>query len=286
MARALRVVFPGAVYLVMSRGEHGRPIYEDERDRDNFLEIVAEVVEHFNWRCYAYCLMPRFYQLEIQTPDANLSAGMRNLNGMYTQAWNRRHGRGGRLFQGRYRSLVIDPESYLLQVARQIVLNPVQEGLAKAPDDWPRSSYRATAGEERVPPWLDVNGLLRHFESDLRDAQAGYKRFVSSDANGEGLFSNVRQQLYLGNDEFVRRVQAVIEMTDEPGTTSIDKLPATNLDEIVRFSHGRNRAIVEAYKTGGYSYADLGKYFRMHPSSIGRVIRPRAPRTDYAKVRV
>jgi REP element-mobilizing transposase RayT len=103
MARPLRIEFSGALYHVTSRGDRREPIYEDDEDRLMFLGVLEEVVSRFNWVCHAYCLMTNHYHLVVETPDGNLSKGMRQLNGMFTQATNRRHGRTGHLFQGRFK---------------------------------------------------------------------------------------------------------------------------------------------------------------------------------------
>ena len=108
MARPLRIEYEGAVYHVTSRGDRREEIYADDEDRRGFLEILGEVVAQMRWLCYAYCLMPNHYHLVIETPEGNLSRGMRQLNGIYTQWSNRRHGRAGHLFQGRYKAIVVD----------------------------------------------------------------------------------------------------------------------------------------------------------------------------------
>lgn len=121
-----------------------------------FLEVLSEVCERFNWECHAYCLMSNHYHLLIETPDANLSQGMRQLNGVYTQRFNRVHGRVGHVFQGRYKGILVEKDSYLLELARYIVLNPVRAGMVRSAKDWPWSSYRATCGQIKPP-----NGWVR-----------------------------------------------------------------------------------------------------------------------------
>lgn len=133
MARPLRIEFNGALYHVTSRGDRHEAIHEDDKDRERFLEVLAEVVERFNWVCHAYCLMSNHYHLVVETPDANLSKGMRQLNGVYTQASNRRHHRSGHLFQGRFKGILVDKDSYLLELTRYVVLNPVRARMVKAP---------------------------------------------------------------------------------------------------------------------------------------------------------
>ena len=130
MARPLRIEFPSALYHVTSRGDRREPIFEDDEDRRKFLRVLAETVDRFNWICHAYCLMTNHYHLVVETPEANLSKGMRQLNGVYTQASNRRHRRTGHLFQGRFKAILVDKDSYLLELTRYVVLNPVRAKMA------------------------------------------------------------------------------------------------------------------------------------------------------------
>jgi REP element-mobilizing transposase RayT len=118
MSRPLRIEFSGAYYHVTSRGDRREAIYEDDEDRKSFLEIFRDVVEAFEWRCHAYCLMSNHYHLFVETAHGNLSKGMRQLNGVYTQWSNRRHRRSGHLFQGRYKGILVDTDGYLLELSR------------------------------------------------------------------------------------------------------------------------------------------------------------------------
>lgn len=129
MSRPLRLEFPDALYHVTSRGDRRENIYDDSTDKELFSSIFGQVISQFNWICYAYCLMDNHYHLLIQTPDSNLGKGMRQLNGVYTQTYNRRHHKVGHLFQGRYKSILVDEEAYLLELSRYIVLNPVKAGM-------------------------------------------------------------------------------------------------------------------------------------------------------------
>ncbi len=117
MARPLRIEFPGALYHVTSRGDRKEQIYEDRIDRARFIDILGDVVESCNWACHAYCLMGNHYHLIIETPDGHLSRGMRQINGVFSQYSNRRHNRVGHLFQGRYKAILVDKQSYLLEQA-------------------------------------------------------------------------------------------------------------------------------------------------------------------------
>jgi len=152
MARPLRIEFPGALYHLTSRGDRREAIYEDDEDRQRFLAILGEVAERYNWICHAYCLMTNHYHLVAETVEGNLSQGMRHLNGVYTQASNRRHERNGHLFQGRFKGILVDRDAYLLELARYVVLNPVRAGMAEAPEEWPWSSYGAMMDVAPAPP--------------------------------------------------------------------------------------------------------------------------------------
>ena len=142
------VEFPGALYHVTSRGNERRPIFlgNADTDRGTFLDTLAQTLERFNWICHAYCLMTNHHHTVAEIPDGNLSKGMRQLNGVYTQRVNRTHGRVGHLFQGRFKGILVEKESHLLELARYVVMNPVRAGMVATPEDWRWGSYRATAG--------------------------------------------------------------------------------------------------------------------------------------------
>ena len=157
MARPLRVEYEGAVYHVTSRGNAREDIFLDNRDRSRFLEMLGDVVARYGWICHAYCLMTNHYHLLIETPEANLSRGMHLLNGVYTQWFNRRHKRVGHLLQGRFKAILVEKESHLLELARYIVLNPVRAKMVRSVRDWPWDSYRATSDQSDVPEFLTVD---------------------------------------------------------------------------------------------------------------------------------
>ena len=131
MARPIRLEFAGALYHITSRGDRREDIFDTDDDRKSFLTILGEVCEQYNWDCHAYCLMSNHYHLIIETPDANLSKGMRQLNGVYSQSYNRANNKVGHLFQGRYKSILVEKESYLLELTRYVVLNPVRAAMVR-----------------------------------------------------------------------------------------------------------------------------------------------------------
>jgi putative transposase len=181
MARPLRVEFPGGLYHVTARGNGRLAIFVDDSDRERFLAILAAVVGRYRVLCHGYCLMGNHYHLLLETPEANLSRAMRQLNGVYSQSFNRRHGRLGHVLEGRFHAQVIDKEAYLRAVCRYIVLNPVRAGLVTHPGQWPWSSYAATAGEGPVPAFLSVDWVLALGDTLERvEAEHHYRQFVSA----------------------------------------------------------------------------------------------------------
>jgi putative transposase len=146
MARPLRIEYEGAVYHVTSRGNARNEIFLNETDRADLLSILDTVIHRFHWICHAHCLMNNHYHLLIETAERNLFQGIRHLNGVFTQHFDRRHGRVGHPLQGRFQAILVEKESYLLEHCRYVVLNPVRAQLVSRPEEWRWSSYSATAG--------------------------------------------------------------------------------------------------------------------------------------------
>ncbi|MEQ1591682.1 MAG: transposase [Thiobacillaceae bacterium] len=276
MSRPIRIEFPDALYHVTARGDRREDIFEDDQDRQAFLLTLAQVVTQFNWLCYAWCLMDNHYHLLIQTPDGNLSKGMRQLNGVTTQTSNRRHRRVGHLFQGRFKAILVDRDAYLLELSRYIVLNPVRAGMVKVPADWQWSSYRASAGLEPVAPWLSVDGVLSQFAKRRSLAQQRYAQFVSEGIKADSPWQNLKGQVFLGDDPFVQKMQARIEdqqRNDVQIPVAQRRAKPLSLPIIERNALDRNAAIVTAYATGAYSYQEIATHFGIHFTTVGRIVR-------------
>jgi len=275
MSRPIRIEFTNALYHVTARGDRREDIFEDDQDRQMFLSTLAQVVTQFNWICHAWCLMDNHYHLLVQTPDGNLSKGMRQLNGVYTQASNRRHRRVGHLFQGRFKAILVDSDVYLLELTRYVVLNPVRAGMAKKPSDWPWSSYRASVGLMPPAPWLAVDGLLAQFAKRRSLAQQRYAQFVAEGIKAASPWSNLKGQVFLGDDQFVLRMQAYLQSGKDDVQIPIvqRRPPPPPLAEIESHAQDRNAAIVAAYATGGYSYQQLADYFGVHFTTVGKIVR-------------
>lgn len=248
MARPLRLEFPGAVYHITARGDAQEDIYRDDADRLLFLDLLGKEVRQQRWRLYAYCLMDNHYHLLLETPEGNLVAGMRRFNGVYTQAFNRRHGRVGHVFQGRYKSIVVDKDAYLLELSRYIVLNPVRARRVERVEDWPWSSYRATVGQVAAPDWLDVAGLLAHFDRDPARARRAYRDFVRAGVDAESPWHALRSQIYLGSEKFLARMEKLAQAQGGEGVPAGHRRPARPTPEQV--------------------LADVARAFRIPPEDV------------------
>jgi putative transposase len=205
MARPLRIEYPGAYYHVTSRGNERKAIFRDDRDRQKFLELLKKAVEQFHLRLHAYVLMSNHYHLLVETPKAGLNRASRYLNGVYTQSFNRCHRRVGHLFQGRYKAILVDKESYWLELSRYIHLNPWRVNKTEDPFGNVWSSLRFYTGQAVTPKWLTVEEVLSHFG---RSGARQYREFVR-DGMAKGVktpWEEVRGQAVLGTQEFVEQV--------------------------------------------------------------------------------
>lgn len=203
MARPLRLEIAGAVYHVTSRGDRREDIFLDDEDRQEWIRVLSLVCERFNWAVHAYCQMTNHYHLLVETAEGNLSAGMRQLNGLYTQRVNRRHGLVGHLFQGRYKAILVQKETYLLELSRYVVLNPVRAKMVLTPEEWSWSSYAACMEDGATPSWLDTDWLLGQFGVQRSYARGAYQSFVMAGKGVASPLKATRHKLILGDDAYV-----------------------------------------------------------------------------------
>lgn len=275
MARPLRIEFAGALYHVTSRGDKKADIYLDDGDRVQFLNTLKEVCCRFNWVIHAYCLMDNHYHLLVETPESNLSLGMRQLNGVYTQKFNRTHSRVGHVFQGRYKSVIVQKESYLLALSRYIVLNPVRAGMVRSATNWPWSSYRATIGEVESQGGLNTDWILAGFAKRKTTAIERFKAFVAEGNNLPSPWEELANQVFLGSEQFISDVRKHIpEDKDLSEIPSSQKRPlAKPLSYYSETMKNRDEAIVSAFKSGAYSMKQIGEHFGLHYSRISRIVR-------------
>jgi len=238
--------------------------------------VLGQVCKRFNWVVHAWCQMTNHYHLLIETPEGNLSAGMRQLNGVFTQNFNRRHARVGHVFQGRYKAILVDRDAYLLELARYIVLNPVRAGMVAQAPDWPWSSCRAMLGQAPAPAWLSVSKLLMAFAEQPELAVARYLKFVEEGVGQASVWSDLKAQMYLGSDAFLKTLKASMEKV--PGAENSRQQrramgrPLEEYVAQVRDRSSRNAAIYAAYASGDYTQQDLAAAFGLHYTSISRIV--------------
>jgi putative transposase len=204
MARPLRLEYPGAIWHVTSRGNARQDIVLDDVDRSRWVEELGRVTLTANWRIYAWVLMSNHHHLLVETPEANLARGMRQLNGVCAQAFNQRHGRVGHLFQGRYKGILVEREGYLLELVRYIVLNPVRAAMVRTPAQYRWSSYRETVGLRKAEDWLEVDWTLTQFGSGYEAGRRRFRQFVSEGRNTNYRpWDELRRGVFLGSERFL-----------------------------------------------------------------------------------
>jgi len=286
MSRPLRIEFPGAVYHVTSRGDRREPIFDDDVDRGALLGVLAQAMERFDAQVLAYCLMGNHYHFVLHTRQGNLSLLMRHLNGVYTQAYNRRHAKVGHLFQGRFKAILVDRDAYLLEVCRYVELNPVRAAMVRAPGEWPWSSYLAHTGEVPVPEWLDTAGLHGYLlgrdslsAADSRRAAARYAAWVAAGRDVLLWTDALRQQIYLGDDDFVQRMQALAGPAGSLSSQSAAEVPRAQrrqnqrtLAQWLQHCPSREEALWSAYTKSGLRMSDLAQELGLSVSRVSRLI--------------
>jgi putative transposase len=161
------------IYHVYARGNNKSRVFRDDGDWQMYLRMLGRTVVRRRWECLAFCLMTNHVHLLLETPDANLSQGMRDLQSTYARVFNARHGRSGHVFQGRYGVVRITSDQQLCAVAGYLARNPVEAGLCSEAPSWPWSSFRATVGAS-MPAWLNFDRLLSFFGADVDEARRTY----------------------------------------------------------------------------------------------------------------
>jgi putative transposase len=263
VARPLRLEVEDGFYHVVARGNERRAIFKDDTDRQRFLEILGRTLDRFAWRCLAYCLMTNHYHLLVCTPRPNLARGMRDLNGVYAQWFNRRHARVGHLFQGRYRAILVERDEYLLQSVAYIVRNPVRAGFCESPRDWHWSSHRAALGERR-PGVLAVAELMDLFGGRLggRERYCQLTEDVSDARDGRP-----GDHVIEGTDIFHQRMLAGARSSPDIPSKQL-RPPSPPLDVLLR-GPDTGEVLAAAYEHG-YTMPAIARHLGIHPSTVSR----------------
>ena len=275
MVRPLRLEFDGALYHVTSRGDRREDIYEDNFDRASFLTLFSDVCDRHNWVCHSYCLMSNHYHLLIETPDGNLSKGMRQLNGVYSQIYNCRHNLVGHVFQGRFHAILVEKEAHLKELARYVVLNPVRAKMIENVGHWHWSSYRAMIAKASKPAWLETDWLLSTFHSNRKQAIQAFIKFVAAGKGVPSPFASRKNTLILGSDEFIETNLAKLDLSNDltEFTKAERSRPAKPVEWYRDNSNSRNDGIVIAYNSGRYSMKEIGNCFGLGNSMVSRIIK-------------
>jgi REP element-mobilizing transposase RayT len=275
MARQLRIEYAGALYHITSRGNAREAIYRNDEDRIEFLTLLDNTCNRFNWYCHAYCLMDNHYHLLIETNTSSLSKGMKYLNGTYTQFFNRSHKRFGHVYQGRFKGILVEKESYLLELSRYIVLNPVRARMVRTAKDWQWSSYRATAGISVAHSCLATDWLLACFCKQRKRAQQAYREFIQRGKNQPSPWENLKNQIYLGSSEFVEEMQCKLEPDH-----SLNDIPKKQKQAAIKplgyyqqQYPSRSEAMAKAYLAGHYTLKEVGQYFGVSYATVSRAVK-------------
>ncbi len=265
MARPLRIEFPGAVYFITCNGNANQNVFLDSEDGKSWIEVFERVCTRFDWDCFAYCLMGNRYMIVVETPEANLSKGMRQLNGIYTQSFNRRHKSGGHLFQGRFKSILVQKNKYLADLIRYVLFLPVKSGFVKHPQQFKWSSCKYLFDREESPGWIN-NHYLKSLYNDLNH------EFSENNPPGDDILTNIKKQIFLGDDEFISELQKYVNKDKD--LREIPKIQrAKPLSEYVNSSESKEKAIAVAYLSGDYTLQQVADYFSLHYSTISRIVK-------------
>ncbi|MYM23871.1 addiction module toxin RelE [Duganella sp. FT135W] len=274
MTRPLRIEYKGALYHVTARGDRQDSIYRSDSDRLVWLSLLGDTCTRFNFAVHAYCQMTNHYHLLLETLNGRLSLGMRYLNGNYSQYFNRQHDLVGHVYQGRYKAILCQHESYLQELSRYIELNPVRAGITSMPEKWPWSSYRATIGLEDAQAWLQLDLVLAQFGSNRREAQHAYREFTLAGIKGASPLRAVRNQLLLGDEAFCQQVIG----KNVPGDLSEIKrnqrsaiiLPLA--EYFVRYRSPKE-AMACAYLSMAYSMPEIARFARVSVKTVSRAVK-------------
>ena len=231
-------------------------------------------LKRFEASAFAYCLMDNHYHVVLQTHRPNLSRLMRHVNGVYTQTYNRRHGVVGHLFQGRFKAILVEEESYFLEVCRYVDLNPVRAGMVKRPQDWVWSSYRAHTGRGEAPGWLDSGALHRRLapRAPRRDGPQRYAEFVAQGRGVKLWDQALTGQIYLGGEAFVKRMQARAECPMRPTYHGCNVGRTPKLYSGTSDKYDRDMAIARASLEGGHTLSAIARMIGLSVSRVSRLV--------------
>ncbi len=240
MSRPLRIEYKNAFYHIMNRGRRREKIFLDDGDCYLFLSVLAEVVKIFDIKIYSYCLMPNHYHLLISVPKANLSRAMRHINGVYTQKINRKHGLEGSLFKGRYKSILVEEDSYFKECVRYIHRNPIKAGITKEVGIYPWTSHKSYLSRKVLFNWLCVEETLTFWNKYKKTAINEYVSYVAQEVSEylDKRLSGANWPTVLGGEGFKDKIKKLFLGKDLSEIASRDlkaALPAESIEEAIEF---------------------------------------------------
>ena len=289
MSRPLRIQYPDALYHVMNRGRRGDEVFTEAEDYAAFIDLLKEIVDDYNVKVSAYCLMSNHYHLLVKTPDSNISRAMRHLNGVYTQRYNRIHHCDGPLFRGRYKAILVEADSYLLELLRYIHRNPLEANLVDNLQKYNWSSHKGYLSKAKKWDWLHKRFALSLFSKDHAESIRLYKQFISQEVPDEINKILGRRKLppVLGTKKFMDRVKdlffsdksheeipeaKILAPDPDKILEAVAKLYKVGMDDLLRsrrgyFNEPRNVAIYLTRRLRGDTLKVVGEVFGINKSS-------------------
>jgi REP element-mobilizing transposase RayT len=288
LARPLRIEFPDAFYHVTSRGNERKTVFRSQKDRERFLSYLESAHYRYGAILHVYCLMDNHYHLLVETPRGNLSQILHHINGAYTTYFNIKHGRSGHLFQGRFKAILVEKDSYGEELSKYIHLNPVRAGLVKNTSEYRWSSYRYYIGMEREPEWLTTTFILSYFGGHGRSTYRKYREFVEEGISkaSENPLRKVVASTFLGGEEFIRRigeeqlegrkidrrnVPSVKKVLRGPTPGEIEAVVSKVIKENAAFY--RKWCIHLSHQWSGWRLEEIGAYFGMRGAAVSQMSR-------------
>lgn len=282
MTRPLRIEYPGAYYHITSRGNERKNIFINSGDRKIFLSYLKSAHQRYGAVIHAFCLMNNHYHLFLETPKGNLSQIMRHINGAYTNYFNIRHKRRGHLFQGRYKAIIVEADSYAGELSSYIHFNPVRAGIVDMPEKFSWSSYHCYIGKKKKLDWLTTDFILCYFDNGILQAQKRYHEFVNAGINVkyDSPLEETVASTILGSDHFIELIKNKyidLEKRDRnlPALKELTKYP--NIDEAYKevealisseTSLSKKITIYLFHQYSDRSLKEIGTYFGIGESSV------------------
>ena len=281
MSRPLRILYAGAFYHVTARGNEKKSIFKNDRDYEKFLSYIEAAVERYGAVINAYYLMSNHYHLLVQTPRANLPEVMKYINGSYTSYINTKRQSVGHLFQGRYKAILIDADSYAQELSRYIHLNPVRAEIVSKPEEYRWSSYQCYTGKEKSPKWLTMQFILDCFDEQTSIGQRKYREFVE-DKIGQRYDDPIKDAVassILGGEEFIQRIKRkYLQGRDAdrnvPGLTELRKRSVPEIMKVIQKEMKGDERLQKGagiylwHRYSGLRLKEIGEYFGISESGV------------------